>query len=308
MARDRGSNSRGRNNRRGRNNQRGRDRRGSSRHGNSRGKSRSRGGSLTPPIIAASVFFFLVVALIVGMALWPKSGESQRAACALVVDRTGSSMDPKTRSSYEARAFATIEGCRDIQSRMVVYYFDNEDAKLQPASKSQPFTLYRPLSRRESTGEKVVTAAITKARASVSAVFSRESGKGRGSDIVTAIDLASQDLNSLARRDSVEEKYLVVLTDGYQSGSAVHMKRAFTDESVDPKELLAKVEQFSLIPELRGTNVSFVGVGGGVASDKEQVPEWYEAKVEQFWSAFVTAGGGRLCAYRVEASSLPGQC
>jgi hypothetical protein len=260
------------------------------------------------PIVGVSLLFTLVVALLVALAMWPKSGEVQRAACALIVDRTGSSMDPKTRSSYESRAFATIEGCREIKSRMVVFYFDSESAKLQPASESQPFTLFRPETRRESTGTKIVSSAMARARESVTNVFSQDSGRGRGSDIVTAIDLASQDLNSLANKDSVEEKYLVILTDGYQTGPAISMKGTFKDEDVPTKELLDKVRDYSLIPDLNGTRVSFVGVGGGVTSTKDQVPEWYEAKVSAFWQEFVEAGGGRLCAYRVEASSLPGQC
>jgi hypothetical protein len=149
---------------------------------------------------------------------------------------------------------------------------------------------------------------MARARESVTNVFSQDSGRGRGSDIVTAIDLASQDLNSLANKDSIEEKYLVILTDGYQTGPAISMKRTFKDEDVPTKELLDKVTGYSLIPDLNGTRVSFVGVGGGVTSTKDQVPEWYEAKVSAFWQEFVEAGGGRLCAYRVEASFLPGQC
>ena len=250
----------------------------------------------------------LVIGLLAWLALLPKSGEKQQAVCALIVDRTGSSLDPQTRSSYEDRAASTIQGCRDINSRMVVFYFDSQSAKLQPASDSQPFTLFRPETRRESTGEKVVSSAMAQARESVASVFTHDSGRGRGSDIVTAIDLAAQDLNSLAAKDSVTEKYIVILTDGYQTGPEISMKGTFKNEDVPTTELLDKVEAYSLIPNLDGTRVSFVGVGGGVTSTKDQVPEWYEAKVAAFWEELVEAGSGRLCAYRVEASSLPGQC
>ena len=304
MARDRrGNTSRSRN--RGRKDRRSSNRR---RGSNRRRNSRRGGSSLNGGIIAGISVVVLVVGLLAWLALLPKSGEKQHAVCALIVDRTGSSLDPQTRSSYEDRAASTIQGCRDIKSRMVVFYFDSQSAKLQPASDSQPFTLFRPETRRESTGEKVVSSAMAQARESVASVFTHDSGRGRGSDIVTAIDLAAQDLNSLAAKDSVAEKYMVILTDGYQTGPEISMKGTFKSEDVPTKELLDKVKAYSLIPNLDGTRISFVGVGGGVTSTKDQVPEWYEAKVSAFWEEFVAAGGGQLCAYRVEASSLPGQC
>jgi hypothetical protein len=250
----------------------------------------------------------LVVGIFAALALWPKSGEKESAVCALLIDRTRSSADTHTQASYESRAMKTIDGCRNLKSSLVVSYFDNQNAKVQPAPGDQPFRLFRPETRRQSIGEGQVAESMAAAQGAVKSVLASDSGTGRGSDIVTALKLTADDLQSLAVADGVDTKYIVVLTDGYQTGQDLSMKRAFRTSDSSPKTLLAATKSDGLVPALNGVNVSFVGVGGGVASNEKQVPAWYEAKVRGYWTDLVQESGGKLCIYNVEATTLPGTC
>jgi hypothetical protein len=254
------------------------------------------------------VLGLVVVAAFAALALWPKSGETEAAVCALLIDRTGSSNDVKTQASYESRAMKTIDGCRNLRSALVINYFDNENAKVQPATGNQPFLLFRPQTRRKSLGENDVAKTMAATKTAVDSVFAGSSGSGRGSDIVTALKLTADDLQSLAATDGITKQYIVVLTDGYQTGQDLSMKRVFTSSQVSSDALLHEVKAYGLVPALNDVDLSFVGVGGGVASNKAQIPDWYEAKVRQFWVSLVAAGGGKMCVYNVEATTLPGLC
>jgi hypothetical protein len=259
-------------------------------------------------VAVVTVAGLAVVAVFAALALWPKSGETEAAVCALLIDRTGSSNAVKTQASYESRAIKTIDGCRNLKASLVIKYFDNENAKVQPASGNQPFLLFRPETRRKSVGDNAVAATMAATKTAINSVFAGTSGSGRGSDIVTALKLTADDLQSLAAANGVTKEYIVVLTDGYQTGQDLSMKRVFTDSQVPSDTLLHQVKAYGLVPALNDVDISFVGVGGGVASDKAQIPDWYEAKVRQFWVSLVAAGGGKMCVYNVEATTLPGLC
>lgn len=269
----------------------------------SSGKKRPPSG-YTRMYLTAVVGVIVVAAFFGWMLFRPEEGEAEGAACAILVDRTGSSINQQTRDSYMQLARHMVDGCRNFRASFSVYYFDNQDAKLQKAS-PQPFDLWRPKAHRKSTGETRVSLAKKNALAAVNSVFStaaRDSAGGHGSDIVTALSLASQSLQQQSGVEGVDKKFLVVLTDGYQTGElTVHKTSNVT-------ALLKRTDQLGLVPQLSGVDVSFGGVGGGVASTKEQISADREARVKQFWGGLVKAGGGHLCVYNVEPSYLPAAC
>ncbi len=262
------------------------------------------GGGYGKLYAAAGAGVIGVAAIFGWMVLRPKEGETQAAACAILVDRTGSSINEATRASYLELASRMVDGCRDLRASFSVYYFDNQNAKLQTAS-SDPFDLWRPRTHRKSTGEEKVDEEKKDALAAVGSVFttaSEDSSGGHGSDIVTALSLASQSLQQQAEVEGVDAMYLVVLTDGYQTGELKVTKNS------DVPELIRRTEQLGLTPQLKGVDVAFGGVGGGVASNKSQVSADREALVRQYWTSLVESGGGGMCVYNVEPSYLPGTC
>jgi hypothetical protein len=284
--------------------------RGKSRYGSkSRNKKRGGGGQYTKLYVGIAVGVLVIAAIFGYLFFRPKDGEEQGAACAILVDRTGSSVNEVTQASYVKQARQMVDACRELRASFSVYYFDNQNAKLQKAS-DEPFELWRPETRRKSIGEEQVAEEKDEAVAAVESVFDTDadaSAGGHGSDIVTALSLASQSLQQQAAVEEVEETYLVVLTDGYQTGE-LGMRQAFKDPDAKVGPLLERTEELSLIPQLTGVAVSFGGVGGGVASDKAQIPAWYEALVKEYWTQLVEAGAGRMCVYNVEPTYLPGIC
>lgn len=241
----------------------------------------------------------------------PAEGERQAAVCVLVVDRTGSSYHQPTQQSYRDLAEETIEGCRRLRASLAIYYFDNTNAKLQKAGDEQPFLLFRPPTRRERLGVERVDEAEAKANAAVAAVFSTpasDSTAGHGSDILTAVNLAAQSLQQAAAQDGVRHKYLVVLTDGYQTGPDFRLGRTFRTPQSRPDAVVEEVRALGLMPMLDGVKTSFVGVGGGFAGAQAKKPAWFESSVRDFWTQLVAEGGGSMCLYSLEPLSLPGKC
>jgi outer membrane lipoprotein SlyB len=239
----------------------------------------------------------------------PKTGETQNAACAILIDRTGSSANVQTHLNYESFASQTIEGCRNLRSTLGIYYFDNQNQRVQQVG-NETFTLYRPKTSRASVGTEMVAEQIALAESAVGKVFSNDqaSAGGHGSDIITALDLTAQGLRQQALLADVDEMYLVVLTDGFQTGEEFGMQRTFKNAQVSPNVLLDKVQETGLIPDLAGVQVSFVGVGGNIASSEANLPAWYESSVKGFWQQLIDRGGGKVCHYSVVSSSLPAVC
>jgi hypothetical protein len=252
----------------------------------------------------------------------PETGETQQAVCALVIDRTSTSSDQEIIDSYRQESSAAIAGCRDRKALLSIYYFDQSGPKLQlakpsDASEAESFRLWQPLEAKASVGEKKLEETVEQAHLAVEWIFS-QSGEGeRRSDIVTAIDSAADILRSQAIRDEVDEKYLIVLTDGLQTSTDITVE-TFVDESVDVMVLVDRVRQLNLVPDgLNDTQVTFVGVGNGIypGTGIGEVNQWFEAKIKAFWEGLIKEGGGRMCAYRQAASAsnetqsdLPSRC
>lgn len=236
----------------------------------------------------------------------PASGEEEQAVCLVLIDRTGSSTDDRTEQSYESLARRAVDGCREHNAALALYYFDNTSPKLVPASSDQPFMLYRPRTHRKSVGEEAVREAQRSADAAIEKVFaSKPAAGGHGSDIVTAMDLAAENLQQLAARGRVQQKYLVVLTDGYQTGEELGLRRAI-HQGLTRQRVVARVADLGLVPQLDGVKTTFAGVNGGMASANSSLAE--EAYLRTFWQELVTSGGGELCVYNLDPMLLPGMC
>lgn len=262
---------------------------------------------------AGGALLFAIAGVFSYLFLAPAQGETQTGVCVLVVDRTGSSINKKTRESYLQQATDTIAGCREQRTQMLVYSFDNRDAKLQPADDQQPYALFRPATRRESTGETLLTETMDAVTGAVKSVFKSSGpeadgrGFGHGSDILKALELAAVSLQSQAAADGVDDRYLVFMTDGLQTGP-FGWRRLFPDRSATVDAAVTRTRREGLLPDLQGASVSFVGTNGGVASSRNRVPAWAEAKIEAYWTELVEAGGGSMCIYTVESPTLPVVC
>lgn len=288
-----------------------------------RRRRRGRGG--LPPQVKWVIALGVVCALLLGgyitwIASRPETGEQQQAVCALVIDRTGSSDDRKTVDAYLQAGRATVSGCRDRNALLSIYYFDQSSPKLMLAQadgsdKAEAFELWLPTGRKKSKQETQLENSMEDALATIEAVFAEPSGSDRGSDILTALDAAADNLRNQAARDGVDEAYLVILTDGIQLSTDVSVE-VFTDESVEVTPLIDRARAVGLIPVgLADTQVSFVGVRSGEVNADGQLPQWLEAKVETFWRDLVTEAGGRVCVYgpataagNATRSDLPGIC
>lgn len=270
---------------------------------------RGRKASRFPTQLVVLILLGLLLAggFVAWIATRPATGEEQQAVCALVVDRTTSSDDEVTVNSYREHAMKSLEGCRDRQARTRIYFFDQANQKLQEAAGS-PFDLWLPEGRKESAQENELEETVESAQAAVAAVFDRPSGDARGSDILTAVDAAGTALAGQAVDDGVEERYLVVVTDGIQLSSDVTVEQLDTEDA-EVTPLLERARAIDLIPEeLNGAQVSFVGVRGGLGPAGEQLPQWFEAKVEDFWQALLQEAGAKVCAYGSVAANLPARC
>lgn len=258
----------------------------------------------------------IIVILVVGVLVagffaylqFSKTGEKLSAECMIVVDRTGSTVDQSVQDQYVGYARQAIEGCQDLQANVLVTYFANDGQKLRTVSGHDPIALYRPVTHRKSVGEKQQAEQVEKAVDAVESVFDQPIATGgHGSDIAAALGTAAIELGSQADHDDVDDVYLIVITDGYQTGQ-LSVRKAFRNEDSPVKPLVNKAVKLGQVPDFTDMQLSFVGVASGLTGEDQAVPAWFDAKVGQFWSAVVQRGGGRLCAYNSSMSVLPASC
>jgi hypothetical protein len=234
------------------------------------------------------------------------SGESQQAVCGLVIDRTGSVSNETTLTQYRQMASRAVDGCRENRARLNVYYFDQSNQKLILAG--PPHNLWLPEGDRREQQEEDLAVVTERAQAEVADVFERPPGEARSSDVLTALGEAADDVSSQARADGVDERYVVMVTDGLQNSSDVAVED-LTGEEVSTEPMVERARELGLIaPGLDGVQVDFVGVRSGQSIDGQQLPEWFEAKVEDFWRQVVEDGGGSVCRYGATATRLPDSC
>jgi hypothetical protein len=282
-----------------------------------------RGHSKPPrefPTAAKAVVAGFAVAALLGtwIMVAPTTGGPPQAVCALLVDRTHSSFDPRTEAAYERAANQTVEGCKEKRAVFQIFYFDNFDEKLkrpqiddfdeEGESSSQFIPLQQPERRRETVGTQDQEKRVAFAERAVANVFELEEqrGQGHGSNVLGAIKATSEVMQAEAEDLGVDELYLVVLTDGYQSGGELGFRTWFKNPDSEISDVLDYVAELNSVPNLANTEISFVGVGRGI--EREVVPEWYDAKVSDFWWEFVEQSGGTMCFYSVTPASLPVDC
>jgi hypothetical protein len=241
-----------------------------------------------------------------GIYLWLTPAGKQEAVCALVIDRTSSSSQPKTVERYKALATKTIEGCKEKKAAMSVYYFDQHGPKLLLLN-DQPYLLWGK-GRKSSARQASVDAEMKRAQSDLNTVFTASDSSARGSDIATALHSVAENVDHDAAKAGVTPKYIVLLTDGVQMSDDLTLSGLTSGDS-DVSPLVDRVKQLALSPQLDGARVSFIGVRAGVkAASGQQLPQLFEAKVQDFWTAVVQAGQGHLCTYVPDANTVPVSC
>ncbi len=258
----------------------------------------------------------LLVLLIGGFIAWaatrPATGgdDEQEAVCALVIDRTASFADNTVEESRRTMARSAVDGCKKRKARLMMFYFDQSTQKLvvlEGEDGRTSFELWLPEGQKKGVQERELDETVEMAHAAAESAFDRPSGDGRGSDIATAVRAAAADLNVRANDDEVDDRFLIVISDGLQTSAGLTVQDlASPDAPVEP--LVAKVEELGLTPDLDGVNVSFVGIRSGVTPDGGQLEEYFEAKVEEFWRAVVAQGGGSMCVYETTQTEIPAAC
>jgi hypothetical protein len=211
---------------------------------------------------------------------------------------------------YRGLAEKTVRGCADLNASLSIFYFDQGSPKLVLAGEEpeiQPFDLFLPEGTSDVRQEAALEKEIEEALRAVDQVFEFESDQVRASDIATAYHDAAANLRIQAQRDGVTDRFLVILTDGIQLSGDVSVTM-ITSEDFDPQALVDRVSALDLVPDLQGTQVTFVGIRRGESESGEQVPEWFDTKIKQFWELLTTAGQGSMCGYLVDAVILPVGC
>lgn len=271
-----------------------------------RGRGRRRKGPVATYWPYILVVGLLVVAAVAWAATRPLKG-GQQAVCVLVIDRTGSSAVPEAAARYKALASTAVDGCAAKHAKLSIYYFDNQSPKLVLVNDT-PYDLFLPKARVEAKSgrKKALEQAKKDAKADVASVFDEtSSGEARGSDILTAYQAAAANLVNQASADDVDQKYLIMLTDGIQTSADINFETFYASKNASVAKAIATAKANGLLPNLDGVQVSFVGVKGGADSSAEQLPEWFEAKVEDFWKG---VSKDRLCAYVVDSQVIPVGC
>lgn len=248
----------------------------------------------------------LAVAAAYAFFLWqsPASGGEPSAACVLVIDRT-ESVDTEPELERNRRLVrSTVDGCRTRSARLDAYVFRQDGPK---ADLVGTYQLFPPRGRSGSKQGKAVEEEAERAVEDLAAVFDEDTGSQRGSDILTALATAADNLRTGPSLQDIEERYLVALTDGIQISTDISLASLDSpDDTIDP--LLDTAAENGLIPPLEGVSVTFVGPRGGSATGGETLPDWFEARIEQFWREIVTRGGGDFCSFVADVPELPVAC
>jgi hypothetical protein len=215
-----------------------------------------------------------------------------KALCSILIDRTGSTQTQKTNALYRHLALETLYAC-ESRGALTTISVAGDFPNFSPATfnfnypKNAGFYTIKLRSEKQ------------KARAKISEIMKLSNNSSTlGSDIVSAVQWASQTEASLASGLSHPKKYLVILSDGMQNspGDTVQMLSSVT---ADPR--LLEQTALSQAPniELQGTYVSFYGVDSGhLLATSQTLPKWFEVEVQMFWSDLISARGGKLCNYK----------
>lgn len=278
---------------------------------NRRSKSRRRGrGS---PLRRYAWAIVIALLLLGGYVAWyflaPVTGGEPQAACAILIDRTASSSGDNTVDEYKSLATRALEGCADEEAVTLVYYFDQDNPGIRPAGGNDArYDLFPPEGRLGSKQTKQVEDALDEARSDIEAVFDEGADAERGSDVLQSLQAASEALQNRANAADVDELFIVVISDGLQTGASLRV-----DSMVDggtPASLASDAAELDLIPDLDGVSVTWAGVRSGDPGGEAggEVEDAFERDVKAFWTKVVEDGGGTLCTYTYDPDVLPVSC
>ena len=264
-----------------------------------RGRRRRSGGA--PSWLLAATIAVLALAAIgglVALTMTTKPG-SQKALCALIIDRTNSVNSTQTSSLYSRIASGAVQECSNLDGTLTVWSIGQGGAQSVMAGK---FPLVG-VGRNGPVRDRSKADNMAAANHAVSTVIHSGAGGGSGgSNIVATMNEAAATMEAQARGSGGIDKYMLVLTDGMQLSDGVSVE-SLSSITQDPKLLVAQAERVNPQFQLSGVNVSFIGVSSGeVASNGQKLPKWFEQKVRIFWGDLVTDGHGKVCSYQSDQS------
>lgn len=258
-------------------------------------------------LVAGAVFGVVYFAVLKG-----EKTEKAEAACVILIDRTGSVDSPQQADRYIKAGDRAINTCRARKADVSVYYFDNHSAKLLAESDDQPIPLY--LQKPELTGQskQELQDRVDIAQGVIRTAMSHKPGAGRYTDILTTLNLASEELRSMASSAGVKDRYLLLVSDGVQNDGKVTMRPWNKDVPAGAAEgLVQTAEDYNRVPDVSGIDFTFVGVGDGVGPNGTQRSSEMEDAISGFWHQVIKLGGGKLCQYlpsNTTDKSIPGDC
>lgn len=123
-------------------------------------------------------------------------------------------------------------------------------------------------------------------------------------DTLAAIKLSADDL----QESSASNRQLIV----YDSGLCTEglLSQISNDVlSTDPELIVKKLAEVHSLPNLKGINVKWLGLGC-VSGKQSEIPNSYKYKLEKLWTTIITASGGtvefdKTPIYGEEAEGLP---
>jgi len=219
--------------------------------------------------------------------------------CSLVIDTTNSVENSAAVQNYKTLAGEVVKGCQSANAMLDVWTVNQSGPNTGHLG---TYPLYStavngPAIERELNGT------YRSVMRAINGVFSDgPTGGTGGSNITAAIQLAALNLQREARTLGVKTKKLIVLTDGMQLTDNVSV-RALSSLGDNPVLLVAAAKS-EFATNLQGVQVFFYGVNTGqMASNGQELPPWFDLKVQNFWQKLVSADGGTNCAYQQTSSS-----
>jgi len=218
------------------------------------------------------------------------------SACLLLIDRTSSSESPEVVDNYRTFASATIEGCADLSGAIMIGYFDQG----RDSYRLVGWFGLNPQAASVNRQDRLRRQAEKDASEAVDALFQQAGTPTSGSDIIVALNEATKTFREATDTAGIQDRYVVLLTDGLQYSDAITLENLQPDTSMTT--FIDQARKLNLLPGLSGMQVSVAGVRSN------KLPSWFENEVERFWDALVETAGGRVCWYGAIPGSLPASC
>lgn len=248
------------------------------------------------PLLAA----VLAVALVGGYLLYDAITSKVEAACVLLVDRTESTALWPAFENLETFGRLAIEGCKERSAVMKIYYFTGEGPTLQSVSGTESGWNFQRSSK-----------SADEAAQTLSEIMAVTPGGEFGSDIVTPLGQAAEQLRSLRRNvDNVEaSSHLVILSDAYQTGTSVSVEQILGDDPNSVQPLIDLVVLEGTLPDMSGMSIEFIGASSGVVNPNGARAEAaWDQQVRSFWTRVIAEHGGSVCTFALEQTPLPNEC